>query len=142
MIKIATLILIVFLVGFLAYACAQKEEEEMKMRADPAAELANSVKNGAQLFSDTALGTNGDACVFCHLEGGTKEGKVQDMVIPAWDNLAAKYPKYFKKAKRVFTLDQVVNFCIINALKGKALAWDDQKLTDLTAYCASVKKAQ
>jgi len=141
MIKIATLILVVFLVGFFAYACAQKEEAK-KMQADPAAELAKSVENGKKLFSDTSLGTNGSACIFCHMEGGTKEGKMQDMVIPAWDNLAAKYPKYFKMAERVFTLDQVVNFCVVNPLKGKALAWDDQKLTDLPAYCASVKKAK
>jgi cytochrome c len=42
-------------------------------------------------------------------------------------------------AKRVMTLEQVVQFCITNPLKGKPLVWDDQKLTDLTAYCASVK---
>ena len=58
------------------------------------------------------------------------------------DNLAAKYPKYFMMAKRVMTLDQVVHFCVVNPLKGKALAWDDQKLTDLTAYIASVKKVE
>jgi len=27
-------------------------------------------------------------------------------------------------------------------LQGKALAWDDQKLTDLTAYCVSVKPVE
>jgi len=42
-------------------------------------------------------------------------------------------------AKRVMTLDQVVNWCIVTPMKGKALKWDDQKLTDLTAYVASVK---
>ncbi len=81
-------------------------------------------------------------CNSCHMDGGTKEGKMGDMVIPAWDNLAAKYPKYFMMAKRVMTLDQVVQFCVVNPLKGKALAWDDQKLTDLTAYVASVKKIE
>jgi hypothetical protein len=30
----------------------------------------------------------------------------------------------------------------VNPLKGKPLAWDDQRLTDLTAYCASVKKVE
>jgi cytochrome c len=136
--KIMTLTLIALLLAFFAYACAQKEEEK-KMEADPAAELAKSVENGKKLFSDKELGTSGLTCNSCHMEGGTKEGKMEDMVIPAWDNLAPKYPKYFKMAERVYTLDQVVNFCIVNPLAGKALAWDDQKLTDLTAYCASVK---
>jgi hypothetical protein len=45
-------------------------------------------------------------------------------------------------AKKVMTLDQVNNWCIMNPLKGKPLAWDDQKLTDLTAYVASVKKVE
>jgi len=133
------LIVIVSLLAFFAYASAQKEEAK-KMAADPAAELAKSVANGKKLFTDTSLGTSGLTCNSCHAEGGTKEGKMGETVVPAWDNLAPQYPKYFKMAERVYTLDQVVQFCIVNPLKGKALAWDAQKLTDLTAYCASVKK--
>ncbi|MGB7061685.1 MAG: cytochrome c peroxidase [Candidatus Zixiibacteriota bacterium] len=140
--KATVLILIVLLVALMVYAFAQKEEEkEMAKPADPAAELTKSVANGKMLFSDTTLGTSGMTCNSCHMEGGTKAGQMGEMTIPAWDNLAAKYPMYFMMAKRVMTLEQVVQFCIVNPLKGKALAWDDQKLTDLTAYCASVKKA-
>lgn len=133
-----TLILVVLILAFFVYAYGQKEAEKMKM--DPAAELAKSIDNGHKLFNDSTLGTSGLTCNSCHWEGGTMEGKMQDMVIPAWDNLAPNYPRYFKMAERVFTLEQVVQFCIVNPLKGKPLAWDDRKLTDLTAYCASVKK--
>jgi cytochrome c len=136
--KATVVILIVLLVALIVYAFAQKEEE-MAKPADPAAELAKSVANGKMLFSDTTLGTSGMTCNSCHMEGGTKAGKMGEMAIPAWDNLAPKYPMYFGLAKRVMTLEQVVQFCITNPLEGKALAWDDQKLTDLTAYCASVK---
>jgi thiosulfate dehydrogenase len=137
--KTTVLIVIVLLVA-LVYAFAQKEEEkEMAKPADPAAELAKSIENGKKLFNDKELGTSGMTCNSCHMEGGTKAGKMGDMAIPAWDNLAPQYPKYFMMAKRVMTLDQVNNWCIVNPLKGKPLAWDDQKLTDLTAYCASVK---
>jgi cytochrome c len=63
-----------------------------------------------------------------------------DKMIPAFDNVAAKYPMYFKMAQKVMTLSQVNNWCLVNTpMKGKALAWDDQKLADLTAYVASVK---
>ncbi len=137
--KVTIVILIVLVLGFFVYAFAQKEEAT-KMEANPAAELAKSIANGKMLFSDTSLGTSGLTCNSCHAEGGTKEGKMGETIVPAWDNLAPKYPKYFKMAKRVYTLEQVVQFCIVNPLKGKALAWDSQKLTDLTAYCASVKK--
>lgn len=136
----ALMVLILFL-GLIVYACAQKEEAEKMEAPDPVAELAKSVANGKKLFNDKTLGTTDLTCNSCHMEGGTKEGKMEETVIPAWDNLAPKYPKYFAMGKRVMTLDQVVQFCIVNPLKGKALAWDDQKLTDLTAYCASVKKA-
>jgi cytochrome c len=132
-------LLLVLCVGFaFLYACAQKGEEEMK-KVDPMAELQKSVERGKALFNDTTLGTSGMTCNSCHMEGGTKDGKMGEMTIAAFDNLGAKYPKFFKMAERVMTLDQVVIFCIINPLKGKPPAWDDQKLTDLTAYVASVK---
>ena len=141
--KTTALIMMVLFLALIVYACAQKEEEkEMAMAADPAAELAKSVANGMKLFNDKELGTSGLTCNSCHMEGGTKDGKMGETVVPAWDNLAPKYPQYFMMAKRVMTLEQVVQFCIVNPLKGKALAWDDQKLTDLTAYCASVKKME
>ncbi|UCF79245.1 MAG: c-type cytochrome [Candidatus Eiseniibacteriota bacterium] len=134
----------VLFLAFLFLTCAvlaYAGQEEKKM-ADPAAELAKSVKNGKVLFGDESLGTNGMTCNSCHAEGGTKDGKMGEMVIPAFDNLAAKYPKYFKMAEKVMTLSQVNNACIVMAMKGKPLSWDDQKLADLTAYVASVKKAK
>jgi thiosulfate dehydrogenase len=137
--KTTALIMMILFLGLIVYAFAQKEEEKA---VDPAEELAKSVANGKMLFSDTTLGTSGMTCNSCHMEGGTKAGKMGDMVVPAWDNLAAKYPKYFGMAKKVMTLDQVNNWCIVNPLKGKPLAWDDQRLTDLTAYVASVKKVE
>lgn len=136
--KILTLILIgLFLVfGMLSFA---QEKEEMKM-ADPAEELAKSIANGKMLFGDKSLGTGTMTCNSCHMEGGTKDGKMGDKMIPAFDNVASKYPKYFKMAQKVMTLSQVNNWCLVNTpMKGKALAWDDQKLADLTAYVASVK---
>ena len=135
------LVLVVILcVGFgFFYACAQKEETKEMPKVDPMAELQKSVARGKVLFSDTTLGTSGLTCNSCHMEGGTKEGKMEDMTLAAFDNLGAKYPKFFKMGNRVMTLDQVVIFCIVNPLKGKPPAWDDQKLTDLTAYVASVK---
>ncbi len=133
-------LVVVLCVGFsFFYACAQKEEEKEMPKMDPMAQLQKSIERGMALFSDTTLGTSGLTCNSCHMEGGTREGKMGDQTLAAFDNLGAKYPKYFMMAKRVMTLDQVVIYCIVNPLKGKPPAWDDQKLTDLTAYVASVK---
>jgi cytochrome c len=136
--KITTFIFVVILLGVFIFAYAQKEIEK-KEKVDPKAELAKSVENGKKLFSDASLGTNGMSCNSCHIEGGTKDTKMGEMDIEAFDNLGAEYPQYFGLAKRVMTLDQANNWCIVYPMKGKALAWDDPKLTDLTAYVASVK---
>ncbi len=51
---------------------------------------------------------------------------MEDMTLTAFDNLGAKYPKFFGMADRVMTLDQVGIFCIVDPLKGKPPAWDDR----------------
>lgn len=135
--KFAVLSLMVLFLGLVVFAYAQKQMEQVP--ADPAKELAKSVENGKKLFNDTTLGTSGQTCNSCHMEGGTKAGKMGEMTVSAFDNLAARYPQFVPMVGKVMTLSGMVNFCIVNPLKGKALAWNDQKLTDLTAYCASVK---
>lgn len=130
-----------------AYVASVKGVSEIEKKADPGAEktaadaLAKSVESGKKLFGDKALGTTEMTCNSCHMEGGTKNGKMGKMAIPAFNNVAAKYPKFFPMAKKVMTLSQVNNFCIVNPLKGEALEWDDQKLADLSAYVASIRPA-
>jgi thiosulfate dehydrogenase len=133
--KVMAVAVTLLVLGFAAFVAAQATKTDM----DPAKALAQSIDNGKKLFSDPSLGTNGMSCSSCHMEGGTKAMKMGDMDIRAFDNLSSKYPGMFMMAKKVLTLTQVVNMCIMNPMKGKPLAWDDPKLTDLTAYCASVK---
>ena len=136
--KVVAVMLLAAVAGGVVMAYAQeKKAEEAKM--DPATELARSVERGFALFNNKDLGTSGKTCNDCHMAGGTKDSKMGDMTMKAFDNLAVQYPKYFMMGKRVMTLDQVVNFCVTTPLKGEPLAWDDQRLTDLVAYCASVK---
>jgi cytochrome c len=131
------MVLLVLLVVFtVAFAPAQKKEGEA---ADPKAELLAAIARGRVLFDDPELGTSGMSCGSCHLEGGMKDGMMGDMKIKAFHKLAAHYPRYFGMAKKVMTLDQVNNWCIVNPLKGEPLKWNDQRLADLTAYVASVK---
>jgi len=139
--RIVTLTLLV-LMGFACFVVyAQKEKaippKEMP-KVDPVAELTKSIARGKAMFSDAKLGTNGMTCNSCHTMGGSMGGKMGDMTTMAFDALNTKFPKYWMMANRVVTLDQAVNYCIVGPLKGKALAWDSQELTDLVAYCASV----
>ena len=102
--------------------------------ADSKQELKQAIMRGKALFVDESLGTNGMSCNSCHVEGGTKPGKMGDMEIPPFTDVAKKYPMYFKMAEKVMTLDQVINWCILTPMEGKPLTWDDQRLADLTTY--------
>jgi cytochrome c len=75
------------------------------------------------------------------MKGGTMDGKMGDMKIKAFDAVHKTYPKFWGMAQKVMTLDQVINWCIMTPMKGKPLAWDDQRLADLAVYISTVKPA-
>lgn len=94
-----------------------------------AGEFEDAVASGQKLFADAGLGTNGKSCDSCHTNLGKGD-------IPFAGR--APFPKVFSMAKRVRTLDQTVQGCLMGAIKGNPLAWDDAKLTDLVAYINSL----
>lgn len=134
--KRAVILLCMLLIVFGTLSIAQEKKAEMK--GDPGNELKQSIENGKGLFMDASLGTTGMSCNSCHIEGGMKAGKMGDMEIPPFTHVAKKYPGYFKMAKKIMTLDQVINWCILTPMEGTPLAWDDQRMADLAAYVASV----
>jgi cytochrome c len=94
-----------------------------------AGEIEDAVARGSKLFADTSLGTNGMSCNSCHTNMGKGDSPLAGRT---------PFPKVFSMAKKVLTLDQTVQNCLMGALKGKALAWDDPKLTDLVTYVDSL----
>lgn len=141
------------LAGMFFFSCGEQKEEGPgekaglsipKPNAGPNNELAVSVERGQALFNDNTLGTSGMTCNSCHIEGGTKDNPrtMMGMTIDPFDNLGARYPQYVPMVEKVVTLPAMIDFCITNALKGEPLPWHDQKLIDLTSYCASIKKAK
>jgi cytochrome c len=123
---------------------AQDEMAEKKAR-DPEMEFKFAVKRGKALFNDPGLGTNSMSCNSCHKDGGTVDAIMGEMKVKAFEDLNVKYPKYVSmmgQIDKVITLDQMVNYCIVNPMGGKALAADDQRLADLVAYCSWVKPVE
>jgi len=131
-------------VAFAVVAAFAQDEMAEKKERDPEMEFKFAVKRGKALFSDPELGTNGMSCNSCHKDGGTVDGIMGEMKVMAFEGLNAKYPRYMSmmgQIDKVITLDQMVNFCVVNPMAGTALAADDQQLADLVAYCSWVKPA-
>ena len=98
-----------------------------------AGELEDAVARGHKLFADASLGTTGMSCNSCHTNMGKGD-------IPFTGR--APVPKVFSMAKQMRTLDQTVQGCIMGAMKGKPLAWEDARLTDLVTYVNSLYHKQ
>ncbi len=80
-----------------------------------------------RLWKDTSLGTAGLSCASCHPKGQGLKKK--------------PFPKYVKMPNDVVTMDQMINYCILNPMKAKApLAWNSQEMTALAAYVAVMSK--
>jgi cytochrome c len=88
---------------------------------------AGDVENGKKLFNDPkfAGGTAGKSCNSCHPDGkgleksGTKK----------------KFGGMFAKAKN---LQEVVNMCIMNPMKGKPIDPKSKEMADIVAYIKSL----
>jgi len=104
---------------------------------DKAAELQKVINEGKYLWPDTSLGTNGKSCEDCHPQGGNLDNPAEGT--KRFYELGRKYPGYWAGSQKVYGLDQVINYCIVNGLAGQPLDWDDPRLTKLVAYAASVK---
>ena len=90
---------------------------------------AGNVEKGKALFNDPkfAGGTAGKSCVSCHPDGKDleKAGMKKEWKTPAGP------------AK---TLEEAINLCIVNALKGKALDPKSEEMQDIVAYIKSLEK--
>jgi len=78
------------------------------------------VRKGEKLWGDTSLGTSGLSCSSCHPDGAGLKG--------------GPWPKFIKMADDTYTVDQMINFCMINPMKAKPLEWNSKKMTALAAY--------
>lgn len=105
--------------------CAEKSKPIRKAGIKDSAKLMDK---GGKLWNDKQLGTSGAACATCHADGkGLKK---------------APFPKYIKMADDILTLDQMINFCLLNPMKGKPLTWNSVEMTALAAYAQANAKEE
>lgn len=103
--------------------CAMKPKP---VRANAVTDKAKLMEMGTKLWSDAKLGKSGASCATCHPDGkGLKK---------------TAFPKYVKMPNDIVTLDQMINFCMLNPMKAKPLAWNAVELTALAAYAQANAK--
>ncbi len=93
--------------------------------------FAADVAKGKALFNDVqfAGGTAGKSCNSCHPNGKglEKSGEKKEFSI---------------MGKKQMGLEEAVNFCIVNANKGKAIDPKSEQMKDIVAYIKSLKPTE
>ena len=93
------------------------------------AALKTSAQRGMELFQDPGFASGKKACNSCHPGGQRLENagkKKQFNIMGATQN----------------SLEEAVNFCIVNANKGKAIAEDSRQMKDIVIYIKSLGKKE
>lgn len=79
--------------------------------------------NGAAMWKDESLGKAGVACMSCH---------------SGYDRLNfdrnQNFPHYVEMVGDVVSLDQMINYCMLNPMQGKPFAADSKELTAMAAF--------
>jgi thiosulfate dehydrogenase len=114
--------------GPLPIAKASFGEPTQREQAIWKAELDKVVAEGDRLFHSDELGSNGVACAMCHPNASNTHPET--------------YPKFQTQLKKVALLRDMVNWCIMNPLEGKALAADDPRMEALEAYILSQRRGK
>jgi len=83
-------------------------------------QFMDSVKQGRELWTSSALGTNGVVCAQCHPNAANTHPET--------------YPKFQKQIGKVIPLWEMINWCLRNPLEGVPLAADDPKIIAIQAY--------
>ncbi len=94
-----------------------------KIRSDKFKNFQEAAAAGKKLWQDETLGKSGLACLSCHA---------------GYENLNLEkrqnYPHYVAMPDDVVTLDQMINFCMINPMEGQQIEPNSKDMTAMAAY--------
>jgi cytochrome c len=116
--------------------CSTKPANPCAMKSNPCSADANTatrphaydnfwqaVAVGRMMWNDENLGTSGLACMSCH--AGYEQLNLEKR---------QNFPHYVKMVGDVVTLDQMINYCMVNPMKGKQFGKNSRELTAMAAY--------
>ncbi len=85
---------------------------------------------GKKLWNNDSLGKSGLSCMSCHDDH-------QDL----HPEKGLLWPRYVNMPQDILTLDQMINFCMINPMEGKQLNPNSMKMTAMAAYYTHYMKS-
>jgi cytochrome c len=86
------------------------------------------IARGEMLWKDRQLGTNGQNCNMCHPSGAATHPET--------------FPKYKQQFRRVVTVQEFINWCVVAAMRGDSLEIGSAELTALEAFQANANRGQ
>lgn len=110
-------------VGVVLIATSTVQAKPPRSEAQVAQEqalLMQAVAKGDGLWHNPGLGTNGLACGNCHPDGSASNPHT--------------FPKFQTNLGKVGTLREMINWCIMVPMQGKALALDSEDMIAMEAY--------
>lgn len=114
-------IVVLTLLAFLIFAPVQAKPPRTEAQvAQERALLMKAVAKGDALWHNAGLGTNGLACGNCHPDGAASNPHT--------------FPKFQSNLGKVGTLRDMINWCIMVPMQGKALALDSDDMIAMEAY--------
>jgi len=106
--------------------CAANKNTPIRTPAFKSFQQAASL--GAKMWKDESLGRSGMACLSCHA----------DHALLNLDR-NQNFPHFVKMVGDVVTLDQMINYCMLNPMKGKQFEKNSKELTAMAAYYRSYR---
>ena len=85
------------------------------------------VKQGEKEWNNEALGSSGFTCMTCHDDHEILTNR--------------PWPHHIKMSNDVYTLDQMINFCLLNPMDGKKIDPLSQQMTAMAAFYTEYMKS-
>ena len=90
------------------------------IRENPVTDMDKLIEYSEKLWKDPKLGKSGKSCSSCHPDGALLKPE--------------PFPRFIKMTGDILTLEQMINFCMINPMKAEPLKWNSKELTALAMY--------
>jgi len=103
--------------------CAGGDEAKKKIRDGSFKNFQAAVSAGKKLWEDETLGKSGNSCLSCHSDFSLLNFEKRQ-----------NFPHYVEMVGDVVSLDQMINYCMLNPMEGEQLAPNSKEMTAMGAY--------